>query len=435
MTLSYTDPRLFRITFLLASCLILPSASAEVLLQSDSRERFGEKPFSYFFIEAEDFEDNDPRGAGEAWLLSSDDYALGFSAHPEFEPDPGRYASGGESITNTIQSLVTNDTGGGHDLQYRLIFDTPGDYYLYIRQHSPLGPNNDRNKHDSFYTPIEFGEDPIQNKVNGDDYGYLESIEFEGDVQQRGPWIWFAAREFVENSEQHPLSEQNDATFNVFGIRTSDVGDEMILELDHRESGTMIDALLFISVDSGLPPTNGEGPDGLGFFGLEDEIDAEFGLMNLGMGTAGDFNENGEIDLEDIDILTEQSASGAHLPQYDLTGDGFVNEADVNMWAKDKEIGYTWIGDANYDGQFNTGDFVQVLGGGKYEDANSTAVWSEGDWNGDGVFGTGDLVAALGDGGYELGPRTDVAAVPEPASSLFALIAALGLWIRFGRRR
>jgi MYXO-CTERM domain-containing protein len=195
----------------------------------------------------------------------------------------------------------------------------------------------------------------------------------------------------------------------------------------------MIDALLFISVDSGLPPTNGEGPDGLGFFGLGDEVDAEFGLLNLGMGTTGDFNGNEVIDLEDIDILTEQSASGAHLLEYDLTGDGFVNEADVNKWAKDQEIGYPWIGDANYDGEFNTGDFVQVLGIGKYELPGATAVWSEGDWNGDGVFGTGDLVAALGDGGYELGPRSDVAAVPEPGSSLFALIAALGLWT--GRRR
>ncbi len=156
-------------------------------------------------------------------------------------------------------------------------------------------------------------------------------------------------------------------------------------------------------------------------------------LVPDGPGFRGDFNNNGEIDLEDIDILTTQSASGDNLPQYDLTGDGLVDVADVNEWAKAKDIGYTWIGDANYDGQFNTSDFVQVLGIGKYEQPGATAVWSEGDWNGDGVFGTGDLVAALSDGGYELGPRTDVAAVPEPGAIVLSLLGLAGL-LRFGRR-
>ena len=73
-----------------------------------------------------------------------------------------------------------------------------------------------------------------------------------------------------------------------------------------------------------------------------------------------------------------------------------MNQADVTEWAKSKEIGYTWIGDADFDGQFDTGDFVQVLGIGKYEQPGATAVWSEGDWNGDGVFGTGDWWRPLG---------------------------------------
>ncbi len=154
-------------------------------------------------------------------------------------------------------------------------------------------------------------------------------------------------------------------------------------------------------------------------------VDGIFGWATPLGGLRGDFNGNGQIDLEDIDILTAESASGENRQQYDLTGDGFVDQADVTEWAKSKDIGYTWIGDANFDGQFNTGDFVQVLGIGKYEQPGAKAVWSEGDWNGDGVFGTGDLVAALSDGGYEIGPRTDVAAVPEPSTFVLVLLAGL----------
>ena len=195
------------------------------------------KAFPYFFIEAEDFETNDPRGDGESWLLSSDEDSLFVTVSEEIDPDtgdpleedPGAFASGGESITNAlVQSLVTNNEGGGHDVQYQIQFDTPGSYFLYIRQHSPLGPENNRNPNDSFYYPVEFGEDPFQNKANGDDYGLLESIEFPGDTLQRGPWVWFAAREDVDNFEQDPPIEQDDGTFLEFEVTENMLGEPQI---------------------------------------------------------------------------------------------------------------------------------------------------------------------------------------------------------------
>ena len=42
------------------------------------------------------------------------------------------------------------------------------------------------------------------------------------------------------------------------------------------------------------------------------------------------------------------------------------------------------------------------------------------------IFGTGDFVTALIDGGYELGPKQDVAAVPEPTSALLFVIGLVG---------
>ncbi len=138
----------------------------------------------------------------------------------------------------------------------------------------------------------------------------------------------------------------------------------------------------------------------------------------------GDFNSDGVLDAMDIDDLTTQVATGNNPAGYDLTGDSVVDINDINSWVKDAFN--SWIGDANLDGEFNSGDLVTVLSSGTYE-ADVDAVWSTGDFNGDGRANTSDLVAALSDGGYEVGPRAAVAAVPEPASGLLLLLA--GLWL------
>lgn len=132
-------------------------------------------------------------------------------------------------------------------------------------------------------------------------------------------------------------------------------------------------------------------------------------LSILGGGLLGDFNQNGMLDIDDINLLTVQSASGANDPAFDLNGDAVVNGDDAKIWAKD--LANTWVGDSNLDGEFNSGDFVVVFQGQKFEQ-DIEANWSEGDWNGDGRFNSGDFVAAFQDSGYEKGPRP--AAVPEP---------------------
>ncbi len=137
----------------------------------------------------------------------------------------------------------------------------------------------------------------------------------------------------------------------------------------------------------------------------------------------GDFNDNGAYDTGDIDILTAQSASNQNNKPYDLNNDNLVNAADVTVWAKD--LADTWIGDANYDRVFDSNDFVSVFVKGKYE-LPVDAVWTDGDWDGNGRFDSTDFVAAFVDGGYELGlPPAAASAVPEPASCILALLAAV----------
>ncbi|MFC1759275.1 LamG-like jellyroll fold domain-containing protein [Planctomycetota bacterium] len=144
----------------------------------------------------------------------------------------------------------------------------------------------------------------------------------------------------------------------------------------------------------------------------------------IGDGVEGDFNNNGMRDVADLDLLADAMASGDTA--FDLNGDGNVNFEDRRVWVE--ELSNTFIGDANFDGQFNSSDFVTVFGAAKYEKAGVAANWDEGDWNGDGFFNSSDFVAAFTGGGYEAGPRDGgLQTVPEPSSIALLLIGLLGL--------
>ncbi|MCA9169754.1 MAG: hypothetical protein KDB23_18900, partial [Planctomycetales bacterium] len=118
--------------------------------------------------------------------------------------------------------------------------------------------------------------------------------------------------------------------------------------------------------------------------------------------TSGDLDYNQRLDSGDLDLLA--SAMQHNDAMFDLDGDGDADLEDWINWVH--EWKYTWIGDADLNGEFNSSDLVSVFSAGTYEDGlphNST--WLTGDWNGDFEFDTGDLVFAFQDGGYEQGTR------------------------------
>ncbi|MCA9215930.1 MAG: PEP-CTERM sorting domain-containing protein [Planctomycetales bacterium] len=147
-------------------------------------------------------------------------------------------------------------------------------------------------------------------------------------------------------------------------------------------------------------------------------------------GVAGDYNGNGMRDAGDLDL--QAAALGGNDAAFDLNGDGSVDFADRQQWLEG--LSNTYIGDWNFDGQFNSSDFVSVFTTAKYE-TGAAATFAEGDSNGDGVFSSSDFVVAFTGGGYEGGARAGgLQTVPEPSSIALILFGLCGL-LRVARRK
>ena len=141
--------------------------------------------------------------------------------------------------------------------------------------------------------------------------------------------------------------------------------------------------------------------------------------------SGGDFNANGMLDAGDLDLLADAIRDGQDT-LFDWNRDGRLDDSDRSSWLHD--LKKTWMGDANLDGEFNSGDLVQVFQAGTFEDhISGNSTWATGDWNGDREFDSADFVLALEDGGFENGTRVPTANVPEPAVTwLIVWIATLG---------
>ncbi len=149
----------------------------------------------------------------------------------------------------------------------------------------------------------------------------------------------------------------------------------------------------------------------------------------INLGGAGDYNEDGQLTVADLDLQSQAIKDNGPLQPFDENGDGVVDLADRTIWVK--QYKHTWMGDADLDGEFNSSDLVDVFQAGTYE-TGEPATWATGDWTGDMQFDSSDLVEAFQDGGYEEGVRPAINAVPEPVG--FVLLT-LGILISVPSRR
>jgi hypothetical protein len=147
----------------------------------------------------------------------------------------------------------------------------------------------------------------------------------------------------------------------------------------------------------------------------------------LGPGVApfrlGDFDQDGDIDADDIDALGAAVQAGStDVETYDMDGDGDVDSDDFAFHVHnlvDTALGEgtgTEFGDFNLDGMVGILDLA-VLG----DYYNTASGWATGDANGDGSTGILDL-GYLGDFyGY------DGSAIPEPATMSLLGLGAIAL--------
>ncbi|HEY6565519.1 MAG TPA: hypothetical protein VIY86_13535, partial [Pirellulaceae bacterium] len=99
----------------------------------------------------------------------------------------------------------------------------------------------------------------------------------------------------------------------------------------------------------------------------------------------GDFDQDGDLDLNDVDALTAAIAAGSSNLQFDTNGDGLVNVTDLQNWILN--IKRTVMGDANLDFVTDGSDF-NIWNQNKF---TSSTKWSKGNFNADGFVDGSDF--------------------------------------------
>jgi fibronectin-binding autotransporter adhesin len=164
---------------------------------------------------------------------------------------------------------------------------------------------------------------------------------------------------------------------------------------------------------------------GVGSFRVHYGTGSPFGSDKLVLtdfqGTAsssGDFNNDGLFNCTDINSLVGQMVLGSNNPQFDMTGDGLVNQADLVQWRTiagsiNLASGNPYLpGDGNLDGVVDGSDFG-IWNGNKF---TTIAAWCSGDYSADGIVDGSDF--GIWNGNKFTSSDGGLAAVPEPSGLL-----------------
>lgn len=148
----------------------------------------------------------------------------------------------------------------------------------------------------------------------------------------------------------------------------------------------------------------------------------------------GDFNFDGQLDCQDVDLLTEAVAGGSNPSDYDLNADEQVNLEDRDQWlavagAVNLDSGSPYLpADANLDGFVDGQDFI-VWNNHKF---SATPKFCSGDFNMDGFVEGQDFVVWKHAKFQSADSAASIqsAAVPEPTWSILVLLIGIVLHLK-----
>jgi hypothetical protein len=137
--------------------------------------------------------------------------------------------------------------------------------------------------------------------------------------------------------------------------------------------------------------------------------------------TPGDYNSDGVVDRDDLDLLGTEIVAGTNEAMFDLNADALVNADDRDDFLGGDliTVGNRLNGDADFDGEVQFSDFVILS-----NNFGNSGVWSDGDFDVDNVVQFSDFVILSNNFGLS---AAAAAAVPEPAGIWLALVGFLAL--------
>lgn len=124
-----------------------------------------------------------------------------------------------------------------------------------------------------------------------------------------------------------------------------------------------------------------------------------------------DFDDNGAVDVADINALCSEIAAMTNNAAFDLTQEGMVNGDDLQAFLDSTSL---LAGDADFDGNVAFLDFLALANA----FGSNEATWSSGDFDCTGDVGFLDFLSLANNFGMS---AAAAASVPEPSSALLLL--------------
>lgn len=164
-----------------------------------------------------------------------------------------------------------------------------------------------------------------------------------------------------------------------------------------------------------------------------------YGVWQTTLAQPCDINADGSCDVDDLTPsslfrvnLVEGSELEPDVLNYDISGDGRVDENDLDAWLAEAASSHGFesaylLGDANLDGSVNAADLNNLA----LNWRQSVNTWSGGDFTADGFLDAADLNAlALNWQQSIAAAASSTSTVPEPSTTILLAFAGIGMMIR-----